>query len=58
VLEWLRGEGAAAVYVDDGMRLSTPIVWQLISPLIGHGLEYGYVGEENDVYVLIVSPAP
>jgi hypothetical protein len=55
-LEWLRDEGAAAVYVDDGMRMSTPIIWQLVSPLIGEGLDYGYVGEEDDVYVLLVTP--
>jgi len=57
-LDWLRDEGAVAVYVDDGLRTSSPRLWELLEPLIGHGLEEGFVGEQDDVLVLYVTPGP
>lgn len=57
-LEWLRGQGAVAVYIDDGLRTSSPRLWELLSPLIGHGLEQGFVGRYDDVLVLHVTPGP
>lgn len=57
-LEWLRGQGAVAVYIDSGMRTSSPRLWELLSPLIGHGLEEGFAAGGDDFLVLHVTPGP
>jgi hypothetical protein len=57
-LQWLRDEGAVAVYFDNGMRTASPRLWELISPLIGHGLEVAFSASGDDFLVLNVTPGP
>lgn len=56
VLRWMREQGMQAVYVDSGLYGDNPGLWKLIEPEIGTGFEVGFIGDQGNVQVLLVTP--
>jgi hypothetical protein len=53
-LEWIRGQGIEAIYVDHSLSNVNPYYWDQISALIGNGLERTFSAGEGDIQVLVV----
>jgi hypothetical protein len=53
-LEWMRGSGFRAVYVDTTLSSENLKVWGLIADRIGAGLTPGFTAQEGDIQVLLI----
>ncbi len=57
-LDWMIGNNIEAVYVDHSLYRENPVIWEMIKPQIGKGLERIYSGDEGDIQVLLVKSKP
>ncbi len=55
-LDWMVGQNIEAIYVDHDLYKVLPIVWDLIEPQIGVGLERVFEVEQGNYQVLIIKP--
>jgi hypothetical protein len=55
-LQWLRDQGVDAIYVDHGLYNGLPVLWNLIEPQIGVGLERVLEVDRGNYQVLIFKP--
>jgi hypothetical protein len=52
-LRWLRNQGVDAVYVDHNLYNVLPVLWDLIEPQIGVGLERVFEVERGNYQILV-----
>ncbi len=51
-VDWLRGQGFQAVYIDYSLYVDNPAIWALIEEQIGSGLERIYQSSDGDLQIL------
>lgn len=55
-LQWLSDQGIEAIYVDHGLYNVLPVLWDLIEPQIGDGLERVFEVDRGNYQILILKP--
>ncbi len=53
-LDWLRAQGIGVLYVDHDLYTNSPVLWSLIEPQIGVGLERVFVIEQGNYQILVI----
>jgi hypothetical protein len=54
-LGWMRGQDIKAIYVDHSLSSDNPFFWELIAAEIGQELERGFVADQGDIQVLLLT---
>ncbi|OGO17519.1 MAG: hypothetical protein A2Z14_00930 [Chloroflexi bacterium RBG_16_48_8] len=55
-LQWLGDQGIEAIYVDHDLYIVLPVLWNLIEPQIGNGLERVFEVDRGNYQILIFKP--
>ncbi len=55
-LKWLKDQGVEGIYVDHGLYNGLPVLWNLIEPQIGLGLERVFEVDRGNYQILIFKP--
>jgi hypothetical protein len=55
-LQWLKDQGVEGIYVDSSLYRTLPVIWNLIEPQIGVGLERIFEVDRGNYQILIFKP--